>query len=144
MLCAYFSCVPTRQGGTKASGRIKRSTTHIIGPMGESDYEFITSLTKSDMFGMIMVVVDRFLKYTTFIPTTAGCTAKEAARLFFKNMLKYWGMPRHITSDRGLRFIMNFWRELFEIVGTKLHFSTSFHLQTDGHTECVKDLLECY
>ena len=144
MLCAYFSCVPTRQGGTKASGRIKRSTTHIIGPMGESDYEFITSLTKSDMFGMIMVVVERFSKYTTFIPTTAGCTAKGGARLFFKTVLKYWGMPRHIISDRDLRFIGNFLRELFEIVGTKLHFSTSFHLQTDGHTECVKDLLECY
>ena len=144
MLCAYFSCVPTRQGGTKASGRIKRSTTHIIGPTGESYYEFITFLTMSERFCMIMVVVYRFSKYTTFIPTTAGCTTKEAARLFFKNMLKYWGMPRHIISDRDLRFIGNFLRELFERVGTKLHFSTSFHLQTDGHTECVKDLLECY
>ena len=106
--------------------------------------EFITSLPMSDRFGTIMIVVDRFSMGTTSIPTTAGCTAKEAARLFFKNMLKYWGMPRHIISDRDLRFIGNCLRELFERVGTKLHFSTSFHLQTDGHTECVKDLLECY
>ncbi|XP_055822010.1 uncharacterized protein LOC129890490 [Solanum dulcamara] len=97
--------------------------------------DFITCLPKSDGYGTIMVVVDRFSKYVSFMPATVGCTAKEAARLFFKNVVKYWGLPRHIISDRDPRFTRNFWRELFKILGTKLHFSTSFHPQTDGQME---------
>ena len=106
--------------------------------------DFITSLPKYDEFTTIMVLVDIFLKYATFIPAIAGCTAKEAARLFFKNVVKYWGLARHIISDTDHRFTGNLWRELFEIFGTELHFSTSFHPQTDGQTKRVNALLECY
>ena len=106
--------------------------------------DFITCLPKSDGYGTIMVVVDMFLKYATFMLATAGCTTKEAAKLFFKHVVKNWGLPRHIISDRDPRFSGNFWRDLFEILGTELHFSTSFHPQTDGKTERVNALLECY
>lgn len=41
-----------------------------------------------------MVVVDIFLKYATFMAASADCTADEAARLFMKNVVKYWGRPR--------------------------------------------------
>ncbi|KAH0696174.1 hypothetical protein KY290_013548 [Solanum tuberosum] len=34
-----------------------------------------------------MVVVDRFLKYASFMPATAGCTAKEATRFTTRNKL---------------------------------------------------------
>ena len=89
--------------------------------------DFITSLPKSNGLGTIMVVVDRFSKYATFMPSTVGCTAKEAAQLFFKNVVKYWGLLRHIISDRDPRFTGNFWNELFEILDTRLHFFTSFN-----------------
>ena len=62
--------------------------------------DFITSLLKSDEFGTIMVVVEKFSKYATFIANRADCTAKKDARLFFKIVMKYWGLPRHIISDR--------------------------------------------
>ncbi|XP_070029262.1 uncharacterized protein [Nicotiana sylvestris] len=104
-------------------------------PVAERPWEsvtmdFITCLPRSDGYGTIMVVVDRFSKYATIMLTSPGCTAKEAAKLFFKNVVKYWGLPRHIISDRDPRFTGNFWRELFDILGTELHFSTSFHPQT--------------
>ena len=84
-------------------------------PWESISMDFITSLPKSNGFGTIMVVVDRFSKYATFMPATAGCTAKEAAQLFFRNVVKYWGLPRFIISDRDPRFTGNFWSELFEI-----------------------------
>lgn len=62
--------------------------------------DFIIGLPKFDWYGTIMVMVDQFSKYTTFMPATARCTAKEAAQLFFKNIVKYWGLPRYIISDR--------------------------------------------
>ncbi|XP_075083277.1 uncharacterized protein LOC142167025 [Nicotiana tabacum] len=118
-------------------------------PVAERPWEsvtmdFMTCLPKSNDYGTIMVVVDRFSKYSTFMPASLGCTAKEAAKLFFKNVVKYWGLPRHIINDPDPRITGNFWRELFDILGTELHFFTSFHSEIDGQTERVNALLECY
>ena len=73
-------------------------------PISERPWEsvtmdFIVGLPKADGFGSIMVVVDRFSKYTTFIPATKECPVEEAARLFLKNVVKYWGIPQSIISD---------------------------------------------
>jgi len=101
-------------------------------------------LPNSEGFGTIMVVVDRFSKYATFTATTASSKAKEAARIFLRDVVKHWGIPKHIISDRDPRFTGAFWRELFSLLGSELHFSTSFHPQTDGQTERINALLECY
>ena len=84
----------------------KRQLRGLLEPLtvGERPWEsvtmdFITFLPKSDGYAMIMVVVDSFSKYATFMPTIVDCTSKEAARLFFKNLVKYWGIPRHIISN---------------------------------------------
>ena len=53
-------------------------------------------------------------------------------------------MPKFIISDRDPHFTRKFWTELFKLMGSKLHFSTSFHPQTDGQTERVNALLELY
>ncbi|KAM2418624.1 hypothetical protein ACFX1W_025288 [Malus domestica] len=106
--------------------------------------DFITHLPKSDGCGSIFVVVDRFTKYATFIPAPVECTAEVAARLFLKHVVKYWGVPRSIVSDRDARFTGRFWKELFKLLGSKLDFSTAFHPQTDGQTERVNALLETY
>ncbi|XP_052481267.1 uncharacterized protein LOC128035524 [Gossypium raimondii] len=66
--------------------------------------DFIIGLPKSDGFASILVVVDRFLKYATFIPATKECPAGEAALLVFKHVVKYWGVPLSIISDRDGRF----------------------------------------
>lgn len=140
MLCANLSCLSTRQDRTMPRQRSFGATHHSRTIVGEHYMDFITGLPKFDGYGTIMLVVDRFSKYATFMPATPGCISKEAAHLFFKNVVKYWGLPRHIISDRDSRFIGNFWRELFQTFGTELHSSTSFHPQTDGQIERVNTL----
>ena len=61
--------------------------------------DFITCLQNSEGFGTIMVVVDHFSKYETFTSTTFSCKAKEAAHIFLRDVVKYWGIPKHIISD---------------------------------------------
>ena len=113
-------------------------------PWESVSMDFITCLPKSEGKGTIIVVVDRFSKYATFIPATKDCNAEETARLFLAHVVKYWGVPKIIVSDRDSRFTGRFWTELFKLLGTELNFSTSFHPQTDGQTERVNALLELY
>ncbi|KAK3013710.1 hypothetical protein RJ639_009801 [Escallonia herrerae] len=68
----------------------------------------------------------------------------RSSSVILKNVVKYWGLPKVIVSDRDPRFTGKFWMELFKLLGSELHFSTSFHPQTDGQTERVNALLECY
>ncbi|XP_076935674.1 uncharacterized protein LOC143602470 [Bidens hawaiensis] len=105
------------------------------GPWESISMDFITCRPKSEGSGSIIVVVDRFSKYGTFIPAPADVTVAETARLFFKHVVMYWGIPHVIVSDRDPRFTGKFWCELFKIMGTDLNFSTSFHPQTDGQTK---------
>ncbi|KAI5652974.1 hypothetical protein M9H77_30161 [Catharanthus roseus] len=113
-------------------------------PWESVSMDFITSLPKSEGFGSIIVVVDRFSKYATFIPAPTDCTAEETARLFLKNVVKLWGVPSNIVSDRDPRFTGRFWTELFKLLGSDLNFPTSFHPQSDGQTERINALLELY
>jgi hypothetical protein len=52
---------------------------------------------------------------------------KEVAKLFFKHIVKYWGLPLNIVSDRDARFTSKFWTTLFKLVGMKLLKSSSYH-----------------
>ena len=106
--------------------------------------DFIIGLPKSEDNNSIIVVVDRFSKYATFIVAPTDCTTEETTRLFLKHVVKYWGLPKYIISDRDPRFTRKFWTELFKLMGLELHFSTSFHPQADGQTERVNALLELY
>ncbi|KAL6186693.1 hypothetical protein ACLB2K_042812 [Fragaria x ananassa] len=76
--------------------------------------------------------------------TAADYTAEETTRLFLRNVVKLWGVPKNIVSDRDPRFTGRFWTELFKILGSDLNFSTSFHPKSDGQTERVNALLELY
>lgn len=106
--------------------------------------DFITGLPKVDGMRSIMVVVDRFSKYAVFIPAPHECNAEVAADLFYKFVVKYFGVPEDIVSDRDTRFTGRFWTVLFNLMGSELKFSTANHPQTDGQTERVNALLEEY
>jgi hypothetical protein len=51
-------------------------------------------------------------------------------------------MPREIISEKDTQFTSRFWKSLMDGFETKLLFITSYHPQTDGHTERVNQTLE--
>ena len=84
---------------------------------------FITCLPKSEGFATIVVVVDRFSKYVTFIPTPKECSAEDTTKLFFKHVVKYWGLLKSIISDCDKRFTGRLWTELLKLMGMSEHFA---------------------
>ena len=95
----------------------------------------------------IFVVVDRFSKMAYFIPCSKTLDASKIAKLYFDKIVKLYGLPKTIVSDRDVRVMSYFWKTLWHLVSTKLKFSAAYHPQTDGQTEVVnwslENLLRC-
>jgi hypothetical protein len=105
--------------------------------------EFIEGLPKFEGCSVILVIVDKFAKYAHFIPLKHPFTTRTIAGVVFDNVVKLHGVPQTI-HDCDKVFTSTFWKELFALVGTKTIFSSSYHPQTDGQTECVNQCLEMY
>jgi len=74
--------------------------------------------------------------------------AVQIAHIFMQNIFRLHGLPKTIISYCDVKFIVVFWKTLFERLGTQLNFSTAYHPQTDGQTEQVNqvvgDILRAY
>ena len=66
--------------------------------------DFIKGLPKSRAVNCILVVVDRFSKYSHFLALAHPFTASTVAKLFLDNVYKLHGMPTIIVSDRDRIF----------------------------------------
>lgn len=106
--------------------------------------DFIEGLPLSEGYDVILVVVDRFTKYAHFVPLRHPFSAPLVARVFVDSVVKLHGMPHSITSDRDCIFTSNFWKLLFQSLGTKLQYTTAYHPQTDGQSERVNQCLEMF
>ncbi|WP_165924874.1 DDE-type integrase/transposase/recombinase, partial [Lysobacter sp. N42] len=107
--------------------------------------DFISGLpTTKKGNNAICVNVDRLTKSAHFIPMKTGSKMHMAplTDLFVTEIVSRHGQPISITSDRDSRFVLRFWKTLFESMGTKLQFSTAYHPQNDGQSERTIQTLE--
>ncbi|GMF56054.1 unnamed protein product [Phytophthora fragariaefolia] len=108
---------------------------------------FITHLPVSDGFDAIMVFVDKLSKRLVNIPTHTTATPEDTAKLFFNNVIRYYGIPSTIISDRDPKFTTKFWTALTSLMKIKTAMTMAHRAQADGQTErqnrTLEDSLRC-
>ena len=93
-------------------------------------------------YDAIWVIVDKLTKSAHFLPMKNSDSIEKLAELFVKEIVRLHGTPVSIVSDRDPRFTSRFWPSLQRALGTRLHFSTALHPQTDGQSERTIQTLE--
>ena len=105
--------------------------------------DFIVGLpTTQKGFDSIWVIVDRLTKSAHFIPVKTNYRPHEYAALYITHIVRLYGIPRTIVSDRGSQFTAQFWEHLHKQFGTNLVRSSAYPPQTFRQTERVNQILE--
>ncbi|KAI3768718.1 hypothetical protein L2E82_19548 [Cichorium intybus] len=105
--------------------------------------DFITKLPRTPRhMDTIWVIVDRLTKSAHFLPIQETYSAKELAKVYVDEIISRHGIPVSVISDRDVLFTSRFWKKFHEELGTRLHFSTAYHPQTDGQSERTIQTLE--
>jgi hypothetical protein len=66
--------------------------------------EVFTGIT----YDLILVVIDRLIKYAHFIPYKKGSTVEELVYTFNRNIIINHGISKKIINNRNKLFILNF------------------------------------
>ena len=88
------------------------------------------------------MIVDRLTKYAHCLIVNVKDSLEKLAHLYVDEIVKLHRIPVSIVSDQDPRFTSRFWPSLEVTLGTRLHFSTAFHPQTDGQSERTIQTLE--
>jgi len=126
---------------SKSSNQLKPGLLHNLPipsrPWQSIGMDFVGPFPECQGYDYLWVIICRLTNQTHLTPITVKTTTTDLAWFYIRDIVRLHGMPESIVSDRDSKFTSRFWRELHRSLGTKLLMSTSFHPQTDGHSECV-------
>lgn len=128
----FFHCCTTCQWNKSESLHPAGLLEPLLVPSrvwADISMDFVEALPKVHSKSVILTVVDRFSKYTHFIPLGHLYTASSVARAFFNDIVRLHGFPDSIVSDRDPVFTGHVWRDLFQLAGVRLRLSTAFYPQ---------------
>ncbi|MBW0568733.1 hypothetical protein O181_108448 [Austropuccinia psidii MF-1] len=109
--------------------------------------DWVTGLVPGgkENYNSCLIIVDRFSKSIRCLPCHKEDTAMDTPLLFWNNIIYTCGVPKILLSDRAPKLTSEFWTKLYDMLGTKLAFSTAYLPQTDGLAErmsqTMKDIL---
>ncbi|MBW0536500.1 hypothetical protein O181_076215 [Austropuccinia psidii MF-1] len=99
--------------------------------------DWVTGLVpgSKETFNACLIIVDRFSKSVRCLPCHKEDTAMDTSLFLWNNIISTCGVPQTIISDTDPKFKSEIWTNLYDMLGTKLKFSTAYHQQTDGLAE---------
>ncbi|MBW0493649.1 hypothetical protein O181_033364 [Austropuccinia psidii MF-1] len=113
-------------------------------PWETINMDWVTGLAPGgkESLNAFLIIVYSFRKSLRCLACHKEDTAMDTALFFWNNIISTCGVPKVIISDRDPKFTSEFWTNLYDILGTKLAFSTAYHPQTDGLAERMIQTME--
>ncbi|MBW0563607.1 hypothetical protein O181_103322 [Austropuccinia psidii MF-1] len=94
------------------------------------------------IYNAFLVIVDIISKTPIFILCHKDDTAMDTALLIWNRVVSWTSIFTKIISDRDPKFTSALWKNLHQLFGKNLSFSTAYHPQTDGLAERMIQTLE--
>ena len=117
-----------------------------VKPFDMITIDFIVKLPASvfqgETYDAILTATDKVSRAVIFAPGKETWDAREWSDVLLREVVRRWGIPLSIISDRGSIFVSEMWKALFTKLGTSLLFSTAYHPQTDGQSEATNKYLQ--
>jgi hypothetical protein len=104
--------------------------------------DFIPDLPVSNGHNNVLVIVNKLTKYALFILTATTVTEKETAQLFFRHVIKAFGIPSQVITRCNTWWQNDFWKDICELMGMRRSLTTTYHPQVDRQMEIMNQLLE--
>src|SRR5260370_27195388 len=137
------NCTHTKMWCHKLYSKLKQLPI-LVKPWNSISMDFIEHLPASDRFTSMLVVVDHLTKQSLFIPTHDTINSPQLTQLFLTHIFSKHRVPSHVTSDWGTKFISHFFCSLSKLLQMELHFTSGYHPEGNGQTECINQVLEQY
>ena len=83
----------------------------------------------------ILVICDRLTKYNTFIACPLNIDAPELERIFTNEIIRYYGLPKTVTTDRDTLFNSVHWKKFMQEQGIKTEMTTAYYQEANGQSE---------
>jgi hypothetical protein len=117
-----------------------------VKPFDMITIDFITKLSlsrsRNEIYDSILTITDKVSQAVIFSPGKETWNAEKWADVLLQDVVRRWGLPLSIISDRGSVFVSELWRGLFAKLDTSLLFSTAYHTQMDGQSEETNKYLQ--
>ena len=100
-------------------------------PWNSISMDFIEKLPSFSGFDTILIIVNQLTKQAIFIPAHDIIMSADLAYLFVLHVFSKHGVPFHVTFNRGLEFVSNFFWSLGTALNMQLHFTSGYHPECD-------------
>jgi hypothetical protein len=88
----------------------------------------------------VVVAVEYFSKWIEVKPL-ATITSATVQKFFWQNIVCHFGMPKAITVDNGTQFDAETFKDFCDQIGTKIHFASVRHPESNGLVERANGII---
>jgi transposase InsO family protein len=88
----------------------------------------------------VIVAVEYFSKWIEAKPL-ATITLVTVQKFFWQNIVCRFGVPKAITVDNGTQFDAEAFKDFCDQIGTKIHFATVRHPESNGLVERANGII---
>jgi IS30 family transposase len=88
----------------------------------------------------LVVAVEYFSKWIEAKPL-ATITSVMFQKFFWQNIVCRFGVPKAITMDSGTQFDAETFKDFCDRMGTKIHFASVRHLESNGLVERANGII---